>query len=245
MSDAWTALAENYARHRIGYSPEVYDTIVQFGARQGMSVLDVGCGTGIACGPFAANGFQLTGVDPSESMLEKAKEHLPSGTFVKGTAEGMPFPNERFDVAISAQAFHWLNKTRALAEIHRVLRSGGIAAVWWKQLAAQDPVTQLRDDTLKALGKDGSIGKGPAGFKEFYAAPFIEQTLRVIPWRTAVPLERFIGYERSRCNVRTEFGDGAEAYYRELEARMRERFGHDNPAIPLAYVHFLYLARKR
>src|SRR5579872_1873757 len=231
MSDSWTALAKDYARSRIGYSPEIYQIIAQFGVRAGAGVLDVGCGTGLASAPFAANGYAVTGVDRSPSMLEKARAAIPEGTFVEGSAESLPFPNERFDLAISAQTFQWLDRARALAEMHRILRKPGVVAIWWKQLAATDPMTQLRDDTMRALGKTPPPHGLPSGFKEFYASAFSEQTLRVIPWRTAVPLDQYIGYERSRCKIREELGTALDAYFPELQARMRERYGHGNPSI--------------
>lgn len=244
MTDAWVPLADDYARHRIGYSPEVYDTIAQFGLQRGATVLDLGCGTGIATATFASNGFTVTGLDPSPSMLEKAKHHVPSATFVEGSAEKMPFPNERFDLVVSAQVFHWVDRANALAEALRVLRPGGMIAIWWKHLMNQDPLTELRLETYRAIGKSPSPSGLTGGFKEFYAAPFVNQTLRVIPWRTAVSLDQYLGYERSRCSVREEMGDKRDLYLAELEARIRERYGFGNPTIPLAYVHFLYLANK-
>lgn len=244
MSDAWLPLADDYARHRIGYSPEVYDTIAEFGLKRGASILDVGCGTGIASATFASNGFAVTGLDPSASMLERAREHVPAATFVEGSAEALPFPDERFDVVVSAQSFHWLDRARALAEAYRVMRRGGIIAIWWKHLMAQDPLTDLRAQTFKAIGKTAPAAGLSGGFKEFYASAFSNQTLRVIPWRTAISLEQYMGYERSRRSVREQLADAAELYLTELEARMRERYGFGNPSIPLSYVHYLYLANK-
>ena len=244
MTDAWVTLADAYARNRIGYSNELYETIDQFGLRRGATILDVGCGTGIASAPFVTNGFPVTGVDASDAMLEKAKERAPQATFVKGEAEALPFPNERFDVVISAQTFHWVDRARALAEAHRVLRPSGTIAVWWKHLMGQDPVKRLRDDTLKMIGKQPAESGLAGGFKEFYASAFANQLLRVIPWRTSVSLDNYMGYERSRCQVRKGLGDSAELYYGELEARLRERFGQGEPSIPLSYVQYLYLAKK-
>jgi SAM-dependent methyltransferase len=245
VSDAWVTLADAYERGRIGYSNELYDTIAQFGLRRGATILDVGCGTGIASAPFVANGFPVTGLDSSEAMLKKAKERNPQATFVRGEAEALPFPNERFDVVISAQTFHWLDRARALDEADRVLRPGGMIAVWWKHLMGQDAVKRLRDDTLRSIGKEPIESGLTGGFKEFYASAFSDQTLRVIPWRTAVLLDQYMGYERSRCGVSSVLGESAELYYGELEARLRERFGQGDPSIPLSYIQFLYLAKKK
>jgi ubiquinone/menaquinone biosynthesis C-methylase UbiE len=227
-----------------GYSHELYDAIARFGLRRGATVLDVGCGTGVASEPFAANGFPVTGIDPSDAMLEAAKQRLPHATLVKGEAEALPFPNERFDVAINAQTYHFVDRARALAEAFRVLRRGGIVAVWWKNLMAHDPVKELRDGVFQSVGvepvEDGLRG----GFREFYASQFSEQTLRVIPWRLAASVEEYLTYERNRNAVRRALGARADDYFRRLEARLDEAFGTGGPSLSLAYIQYLYMAKK-
>lgn len=134
-----------------GYSTELYETIAAFGLKRGASVLDLGSETGDAANAFASNGLAVT--------------RAPF-------APALPFPDERFDLVISAQAFHSVDRAAALAEAARVLRPAGIVAIWWKHPAAQ--------------GHDPADRPLQSGFKEFYAADaFDAQTLRVLPWRTA------------------------------------------------------------
>ena len=244
--DPWQPLAEAYAANRTGYSSELYDTIAAFGLKRGQSILDVACGTGIAAAPFAANGFRVTGVDASEAMLAQARNAIPGAEFVQGTAENLPFQAGQFDVAISAQAFHWFNRAKALAEIERVLRRGGMVAIWWKHLMAQDTVGEIRRETFQSLGVEPPVSGLSGGFREFYgSAGLFDQTLRVLPWRTAMAFEQFMGYERSRRAAREALGEKAERYFTELERRLHERFGAGNPTLPLAYMQYLYLAKKR
>jgi SAM-dependent methyltransferase len=245
MTDQWADVAQEDVNFRIGYSNELYDTIAQFGLRRGATILDVGCGNGIASEPFGVNGFPVTGVDPSDSMLAAAAQRLPNATFVKGEAEALPFPNERFDVVISAQAFHEVDRARAVSESYRVLRRGGLVAIWWKLLMSNDSVKELRDNIFRELGKEPVQSGLTGGFKEFYASQFTDQTLRVLPWRVAVSLEKFLGDERSRCSVRKALGAQAEDYFRLLEERLHQFAGPGNPTISLAYIQYLYLAKKR
>lgn len=246
MTDTWAELAQEYAANRKGYSNELYDTIANFGLRRGASILDIGCGTGLASEPFAKNGFPVTGVDASPAMLAKAKELLPDAEFVQGSAEALPFPDERFEVVISAQSFHWFDRARALAEAHRVLRPGGTIAIWWKHLMAHERLTQIREQTYRELGKEPPASGLPGGFREFYGSEqFSDQTLRVIPWQTTMPLEQFLGYERSRLNTRKALGAQAEEYFRLFEQRLRDLAGPGNPSLNVAYVQYLYLAKKR
>lgn len=244
MTDEWAALAQDYAIYRSGYSNELYDFIAQFGLRRGASILDVGCGTGIASEPFAMNGFPVTGIDPSPAMLAAAAQRLPNATFVQGEAEALPFPNERFDVVISAQAFHFVDRARALSEAYRVLRPGGIIAIWWKNLMATDAVKEIRDQVFRSLGKEPVESGLTGGFREFYASQFTQQTLRVVPWRASAPLEQYMGYERSRCSVRKALGPLADQYFQRLEAVLRERTGGGNPRLAIGYIQYLYMAKK-
>lgn len=244
MTDQWAPLVADYASFRSGYSNELYDTIAQFGLRRGATILDVGCGTGIASEPFAMNGFPVTGVDASEAMVAAAAQRLPHATFVHGEAEALPFPNERFDVVISAQTFHWVDRARALAEAFRVLRRGGMIAIWWKHLMADEPVKILREEAFRALGAEPPVSGLGGGFKEFYASQFAQQMLRVLPWRVAMPLDQYLGYERSRCSVRSSLGGRAEEYFNALEGRLRERAGAGNPTLSVAFIQYLYMAKK-
>lgn len=244
MTDHWTALAHEIATLRSGYSNELYDTIANFGLRRAATILDVGCGTGVAGEPFAANGFPVTGVDPSEAMLAAASQRLPNAAFVKGEAEALPFPNERFDVVISAQTIHWVDRVRALAEAFRVLRRGGLIAVWWKNLMAQDAAKLIRDDVFLSMGKQPVESGLSGGFREFYASQFKDQTLRVIPWRVAAPLDEFLLYERTRGVVHKELGTQVDEYMRRLEERLREKAGAGNPTLSLAFIQYLYMAKK-
>ena len=245
MTDQWAAVAQEYATYRNAYSNELYDFIAQFGLRRGATILDVGCGAGAASEPFVMNGFPVTGVDSSEAMLAVASQRMPNATFVKGEAEALPFPNERFDVVISAQAFHWVDRAKALAEAFRVLRRGGMIAVWWKHLMSYDAVKEIREDVFRSMGKEPVEAGLSGGFREFYASTqFTGQTLRVIPWRRSVALDQYMAYERSLCEVRQVLGTQAGEYFERLEQRLHDRFGGGNPTLTVAYIQYLYMAKK-
>ena len=244
MSSAYDALAEDYDYARLGYTDEIYDLLTSQGMRAGASVIDIGCGTGLASGPLVDNDFAVTGVDPSQSMLDRARAHYPRATWVAGTAEKLPVPDASFDVAISAQTFHRVERKDAMDEIVRVLKPGGLAAIWWKHLMSDDPVKVLRDGAARELGFDPPASGLTGGFKEFYGSALREQMVRVLPWRAGTTLSKFMRYERSRENVRETFGSSAQEYFDVLETRLHERFGPGDPWLTLFYAHFVYLAKK-
>jgi 2-polyprenyl-3-methyl-5-hydroxy-6-metoxy-1,4-benzoquinol methylase len=68
-----------------------------------LKILDVGCGTGRHSIELSARGYKMTGIDLSESMLQKAKEKAKGRgiemKFIRADARDLPF-NKEFDVAI-------------------------------------------------------------------------------------------------------------------------------------------------
>jgi hypothetical protein len=111
---------------------------------------------------------------------------------------------------------------------------------------SRDAITDLREETFRSFGVEPRASGLTGGFREFYAAQqFADQTLRVIPWRTSMPLDKFIGSERSRVSTHQALGSKAPHYFARLEQRLRERLGDGNPTVPLAYIQYLYLAKKR
>ncbi len=244
MTTTFDSLAENYDAGRIGYANEVFNHLVAFGLSRKHRVLDIGCGTGLASGPLIENGFTVAGVDPSEKMLVHAKRRYPDAEWVLGTAEKLPFGEASFDAAISAQIMHRVDRVAAIAEMIRVLKPNGLIAIWWKVLMSDDAVNIIRGESANEAGTEAPVSGLKGGFKEFYAAPLRDHTIRVVPWRASMPLSQVVQMERSRSSVHENAGDRAETYFNTFERRLRERFGQGDPHVPLAFTHYLYLAKK-
>lgn len=93
----------------------------------GAKVLDVGCGTGTTVHFLRKEfGFNAVGVDPSETMLQKAKAKYPSLPFLKGGGENLPFPGQEFDGVFMECTFSLIkDRQTALRESQRVLKEQG------------------------------------------------------------------------------------------------------------------------
>lgn len=120
--------AAAYERGRPSYPPEAIDWLLPPGAR---TVLDLGAGTGKLTIRLAERGLDVIAVDPIPEMLEVLSASLPDTPALLGTAEEIPLPDDSVDSVLVAQAWHWFDADRAVAEIARVLRPGGRLGLVW------------------------------------------------------------------------------------------------------------------
>jgi SAM-dependent methyltransferase len=103
----------------------------------GMDVLDVGCGVGsiaLDLAPMLAPG-RVVGVDADAEQIEVARKsaaerQIENAEFQVASIYELPFADESFDAAYANAVFLYVReRVRALAEMRRVLRPDGLAAV--------------------------------------------------------------------------------------------------------------------
>jgi len=109
-------------------------------APRGAQVLEVGCGPGrLAIRLAGQHGLEVIGVDLDPAMIQRAKvnaDRTANGDqrrpeFLVGDVAALAFPDESFDLVVSTLSMHhWAVPAAGLAEIGRVLRTGGRALVW-------------------------------------------------------------------------------------------------------------------
>jgi SAM-dependent methyltransferase len=97
----------------------------------GRRVLDLAAGTGKLTRLLVPSGAEVVAVEPVASMRDQLTGSQPDIEVHDGTAEAIPLDAAGFDVVTVAQAFHWFDPPKALAEIRRVLRPGGHLFLVW------------------------------------------------------------------------------------------------------------------
>lgn len=124
--------AFDYDELRPSYAPEAVAWVAERGSlRRGSVVIDLAAGTGQLSRRFAPLGVDLIAVEPAANMRAVLKERLPTIRIEEGTAEAIPSADSSVDVVAVGNAFHHFERREALAEIRRVLRPGGVLALFW------------------------------------------------------------------------------------------------------------------
>ncbi|HEY9484976.1 MAG TPA: class I SAM-dependent methyltransferase [Micromonosporaceae bacterium] len=191
-------------------------------SKRQLRVLDLGAGTGLLTGVLLAAGHDVVAVEPDEQMRAVAAERYSAASVLAGSAENIPLPDASIDAVVVGQAYHWFTPQRALPQIRRVLRDGGVFA----------PVWNVRDDRVPWVAAlSGIVGSEGYGLKTTW--PYGPVT----PWFTepeqglyehAVPMAtaRLVDLVRSRSFYLT----ADDATKMRLDAEIAELIATD-PAL--------------
>ena len=137
-------------------------------------VLDVGCGSGWATRLLAqhASNVRVTGIDISDEMIRVARDSsqtFPNVDFETASAEQLPFHDHEFTHAFSMESlYYYANISKALSEIFRVLKTGGlfvaVVDLYWENEATHQwidnlnvPVELLSVDDYRSLFIDAGF----------------------------------------------------------------------------------------
>jgi SAM-dependent methyltransferase len=127
--------------------------------------LDVGCGTGVftelvldRCSPAT-----VIAIDPSAAQIElaRSKPVAEQADFRVADAQAMPFADGAFDVVASALVINFIpDRARALAEMRRVGRPGGVLAGFvWDFAGSSSPGSPLRR-AMRRIGAEVAVVPG-------------------------------------------------------------------------------------
>lgn len=125
----------DYVRYRPDYPSALVDWLHrEHGVTASWPVADIGAGTGISAKRFLDAGHRVTAVEPNAPMRNAAERWLGGNhrfRTVDGRADATTLPDASVALVSVAQAFHWFDEATARREFARVLRTEGLAAIFW------------------------------------------------------------------------------------------------------------------
>lgn len=167
--------AERYDRARPEYPAELVARVVA--ASPGPDFLDVGCGTGIEARQFRAAGCRVLGVDPDPRMAAFARG---GGIDVEvAKFEDWDSAGRAFDAVVAGQAWHWVDPAAGPAKVARVLRPGGLFAVFAHVFQPPAAVADALAEGIRRVLPDSPFGKEPRSAAELYEVMFSQFADRI------------------------------------------------------------------
>lgn len=203
-------------------------------------VLDVGCGPGLFLAYLAEHSHpaQLVGCDQSSAMLDEGVARLANhgarANWVQGDAQNLPFRDAAFDRVVARHMlYHVPDKSRALREFARVLRTSGAALL---STNAADYLPRVRDLVTAALDRFGLSGPPwhSGGFSTENAAemlgsvfPHVEEIIisNALVFTSAEPIVRYIETMAPSFDRSNEFWADVHGWLFEETSRRMARLG--------------------
>jgi SAM-dependent methyltransferase len=143
MPDAvsrFAGFAAQYDAARPAPPAELTAFLADWSGRGRPDVVDIGAGTGLSTMVWAGTARQVTAVEPGADMravLAARISAAPAGptrfAVTGGTAEATGLASDSADIVTASTAMHWFDHSRAMPEIARVLRPGGVLAAYRPQ----------------------------------------------------------------------------------------------------------------
>jgi SAM-dependent methyltransferase len=199
-------MADLYDEIRQGYPGELIEEVLSLSGipAQGR-ILEIGCGPGNATLPFARRGFRILGIELGERLAALAAKNCQAypGVEIRNISfEDWEPEEEAFDLALSADAFHWIPPEIGYPKVARALKASGSAAFFWN--APVDPGTDWSkaidavyqstapglNNPDKAFTEEWLVGVIQENFAE--SGCFGEVTVRRYPWSRVLDAEQYL-----------------------------------------------------
>lgn len=212
------------------------------GGAGGAVAADIGAGTGIFSGLLADRGVSVLAVEPNEAMINEAGPCL-GVRWVHAAAEATGLEGASVDLVVCAQAFHWFDAPRALAEFARILRPGGRVALVWNDRDEADALTRGYTELIReASQRDAAMECHTRPEPLMGSTLFRGQRAMECPNEQALDAAGLVGRALSASYVPKE-GARHEAVVAGL-LRLHARAADDRGLVRLRYRTRVFLAER-
>jgi ubiquinone/menaquinone biosynthesis C-methylase UbiE len=155
----FTSPAEHYDRYMGRYTVPLARALAdEVGVREGMRVLDVGCGPGGLTSELAGRvgAENVAAIDPTEHFVAACQERNPGADVRQGVGEELPWEDDTFDAALSCLVIAFMRDADAgLRQMARVTKPGGrVGVCMWDIADGGMTMLRLFWSAMKAVKPD-------------------------------------------------------------------------------------------
>jgi SAM-dependent methyltransferase len=213
--------ADEYERTRPSYPAEVLDDLP---LGPDADVLDLGAGTGKLTRILVRRYAHVTAVEPLDGMRSILARVVPEAEALPGSAERIPLGDASVDGVFAAQAFHWFDHDRALPEIARVLRRGGVLALVSNgpDESRPSPLPEAYRDYLDELHRAAAFHGQPPWREVLRRGPFGEVHERSVPHDHVLDRAGLLDNARSVSWIASRPDAEREAVLAKLDSLLRD-----------------------
>ena len=196
LKTTFNTAATLYDEVRPRYPAALIRDVVDFsGLNDHSRILEVGCGTGKATQSFVERGYELVCLDIGTDLIAVAKEKLktfPNVSFVEQAFETWK-PDGKFDLIISATAFHWVDPKVRYLKASEALKSKGFLAIFSNQHVRKDEDFFAESQSLYDKYYPPLTTNRPTHATNFPGAEAFQDSIkRVYPWKQTYSSEQYI-----------------------------------------------------
>lgn len=137
FKDHFSAQAAGYAKARPAYPAALFAELARLAPGRSRA-WDAGTGNGQAAVALAEHFDKVLATEPSAAQLAEAMPH-PRVAYHQSAETASVLADRSVDLATVAQAAHWFDREAYYAEVRRVVRPGGVVALWTYQLCRITP----------------------------------------------------------------------------------------------------------
>jgi SAM-dependent methyltransferase len=154
---------------------------------------DLGAGTGALTRVVARRARQVIALEPDARMLEVLIRRSPEVSALRCRAEQLPIRSEALDAVLVSSAWHWMDPEPTIADVGRVLRTGGVLGVIWNGPDRSiDWVAELLGTRDPSPG-DRRDGRSRHRFELPPGSPFVDLDSCTISWSKPMTREELVG----------------------------------------------------
>jgi len=149
------SLHAKYYQYRPNYKKEVIDLLCHYvgsSNRESFHVADIGAGTGNLTLMLLERGLEVVAIEPNDEMLkigvERTKHYARNVKWIPANGINSTLPDECVDWVTFGSSFNVMDRSLALQETYRVLKSQGFFTCMWNHRNLADPIQKIAEDTI-------------------------------------------------------------------------------------------------